>query len=100
MGLSVGLFMASGVLGQAVLALGHHRFVALGWLTGLIGLALGTVLVDDPILRATMGLLVGAGAAAVTFTLLLWRAMRQWLPASPGGADSEIPATAAVKSGR
>jgi O-antigen/teichoic acid export membrane protein len=94
MGVSVGLFMASGVLGQAVLALGQHRWVAAGWLTGLVGLALGTALAADPILRATMGLLVGAAAAAATFTVVLWRAMTRWHPPVPdlrpstAGADA------------
>jgi O-antigen/teichoic acid export membrane protein len=77
MGVSVALFLAAGVLGQAVLALGLHRFVALGWVTGLAGLAVGTALADDAIIRATLGLLVGAATAAATFTPVLWRAMRR-----------------------
>jgi O-antigen/teichoic acid export membrane protein len=85
MGISVGLFLACVVLGQAVLALGEHHLVTLGWLTGLVGLAVGTVFPEDAILKATMGLLVGGAAAAVTFALLLWRAMRRWRAATPGG---------------
>ena len=80
MGISVGLFMAASVLGQAVLTLGEHRSVAIGWLTGVTGMVLGTMLVGDPILKATMGLLVGAAAATVTFALLLWRALLRWQP--------------------
>ena len=81
-GVSVGLFLLSGVLSQAVLALGEHRWVALGWLTGLVGLAVGTVFADDAILKATMGLLLGAAAAEATFTLLLWRGMHRWRSAT------------------
>jgi hypothetical protein len=85
MGLSVGLFMASGVLGQAVLALGEHRSVAAGWLVGLAGLVLGTALAHDAILKATLGLLVGAGAATATFTALLILALRRWHPTPTTG---------------
>lgn len=72
--------LASAVLGQAVLALGAHRFVALGWSSGLIGLALGTVPAADAVLKATMGLLVGAATSSATFTLLPRRSMRQFRP--------------------
>jgi O-antigen/teichoic acid export membrane protein len=78
MGISVGLFLVSGVLSQAVLALGRHRFVAAGWLSGLAGLALGTALADGAVLKATMGLLGGSAAAAAVFAVLLWRAVRRW----------------------
>ena len=80
MGLSVGLFMVAGVLGQSLLALGEHRLVTLGWVLGLVGLVAGTALARDAIMRATMGLLVGAGVAALTFGLLLWRALLRWRP--------------------
>jgi O-antigen/teichoic acid export membrane protein len=93
MGLSVGLFMAATVLGQSLLALGEHRFVTLGWVLGIVGLVAGTALVRDAILRATLGLLVGAGVAAVTFGLLLWHSLRHWAPA-PGAIDEEIAAAA------
>ncbi|MDT5027444.1 MAG: hypothetical protein QOE61_3870 [Micromonosporaceae bacterium] len=85
MGLSVGLFMASGVLGQAVLALGEHRAVAAGGLVGLVGLVLGTALAHDAILKATLGLLVGAGAATATFTTFLMLALRRWHPTPTTG---------------
>ena len=71
MGVSVGLFLESRVLGQAVLALGKHRSVAVGWLTGLVGLAVGPAFGDDAILKANLGLLVGTAASATAFTLLL-----------------------------
>lgn len=78
MGLSVGLFMTSGVLGQAVLALGAHGGVTAGWLAGVVGLAVGTATAHDALLKATMGLLVGAAASTVTFTALLIIAFRRW----------------------
>jgi O-antigen/teichoic acid export membrane protein len=90
LGVSVGLFLASAVLGQAVLALGEHHSVTIGWLTGLFGLALGTALVEDAILKATIGLLVGAAAAAATFTLLLWRPLRRWCPANAEGTNRDV----------
>lgn len=82
MGLSVGLFMAATVLGQSLLALGEHRFVTTGWVLGLVGLVVGTGASHDAILRATLGLLVGAGVASVAFALLLWRILRRWHPAA------------------
>jgi O-antigen/teichoic acid export membrane protein len=95
MGLSVGLYMVSGVLGQAILALGEHRFVAAGWLVGLVGLGLGTALADDAILKATLGLLVGAAAVAATFTAILLLALHRWHPAPTiGGAVISAPALA------
>jgi O-antigen/teichoic acid export membrane protein len=89
MGLSVGLFMAASVLGQSLLALGEHRLVTLGWLLGLLGLVAGTALAQDAIMRATMGLLVGAAAASVTFTLLLWRSLRRWRLALVSGVAAD-----------
>jgi O-antigen/teichoic acid export membrane protein len=80
--LSVALFMTASVLGQAVLALGHHRLVALGWLVGLSGLAVGISLASDLVGRATLGLLIGAGAAMLTFAGLVVRSMRRWHPAA------------------
>ena len=58
--LSVGLFLVSVVLAQALLALGHHLWVTTGWLLGLVGLAVGTALSDGVVARANYGLL-GAG---------------------------------------
>jgi O-antigen/teichoic acid export membrane protein len=87
MAVSVALYMTAGVLGQAVLALGHHRLVTAGWLTGLIGLALGMAVASNMIGRAILGLLVGAAASAVTFALLLWRLMREKPRSAPEGNE-------------
>ena len=91
MGVSVGLFLAAGVLGQAVLALGQHRLVTLGWLVGLAGLALGMILGHDLVSRATLGLLIGAGAAALTFVALLTAAPRH-RPVVPDPVPVPAPA--------
>ncbi|GAA3199069.1 hypothetical protein GCM10010532_018280 [Dactylosporangium siamense] len=80
MGVSVGLFMTSGVLGQAVLALGKHGAVTLGWLAGIVGLAVGTAIAHDALYKATMGLLIGAAASTATFTVLLATAFHRWRP--------------------
>ncbi|GIH14131.1 lipopolysaccharide biosynthesis protein [Rugosimonospora africana] len=95
MGVSVGLFMASSVLGQALLAVGKHSRVAAGWLVGLAGLALGTAFAHDAVLRATLGLLIGAAASAATFAALLAYALWRWRPAHQGqqGAGDEPAGT-------
>jgi O-antigen/teichoic acid export membrane protein len=80
MGFSIALFMIAGVLGQAVLALGRHRLVTAGWVVGLAGLVVGIMLASDLVGRALYGLLIGAAAAAFTFSLLLWRSIRAWEP--------------------
>jgi O-antigen/teichoic acid export membrane protein len=78
MGVSVGLFLTAVVLGQGVLALGDHRWLSAGWLLGLVGLAAGVGLASDPILRATLGLLVGSACVMASFMVMLWWALRRW----------------------
>jgi O-antigen/teichoic acid export membrane protein len=94
MGFSIALYMIASVLGQAVLALGHHRLVMLGWLVGLIGLIVGITLASDLVGRALYGLLIGAAAAALTFAILLWRSVQAWNPTAAGGAPklADLPA--------
>ena len=82
--LSVGLFLASVVLAQALLALGHHLWVTTGWLLGLAGLAAGTALGGDVVTRATLGLLAGAVVSTAALALLLQRERLRWAPATPG----------------
>jgi O-antigen/teichoic acid export membrane protein len=94
MGISVGLFLVAVVLSQGVLALGHHRWVTVGWLCGLVGLVAGTMFAADPVLRATLGLMVGAAFAAAAFAALLWRALRGWQPAGIGRGVLADPAGA------
>jgi len=77
--LSVGLFLASVVLAQALLALDHHLWVTTGWLLGLVGLAVGTALGDGVVARATAGLLLGAAVAAISLAMLLTREWRAWV---------------------
>ena len=74
--LSVGLFLVSVVLAQALLALGHHLWVTTGWLLGLVGLAVGTALSDGVVARANSGLLGGALVATTALALLLTREAR------------------------
>jgi O-antigen/teichoic acid export membrane protein len=73
--LSVGLFLASVVIAQGLLALGHHLWVTTGWLLGLAGLVVGTFAFagEGVVTRATMGLLIGAVVATVGLALLLQR---------------------------
>jgi O-antigen/teichoic acid export membrane protein len=77
MSVSVGLFLMALVLGQGVLALGNHRGVTAAWLSGLAGLAIGIGFGTDPVVRATLGLLVGAAFVVVSFGGLLWRSTRR-----------------------
>jgi O-antigen/teichoic acid export membrane protein len=77
--LSVGLFLVSIVLAQALLAMGHHLWVTAGWLLGLVGLAAGTAIHSDVVTRANTGLLCGAGVATVSLALLLAREWRRWV---------------------
>ncbi|GAA0725759.1 hypothetical protein Drose_17390 [Dactylosporangium roseum] len=93
MGASVGTYVIATGLSLVPLAYGRHRLVALGWLTGLAGLAAGTGLAHDPVLRATMGLLIGAAAATVVFALVSWRAMTRRTGVVEG-AEQPPPTTA------
>jgi len=78
MGLSVGLYLVAVVLGQTVVALGSHRVVAMGWLSGVASLALGVTLANDPIHKANIGLLLGSATVAAVFAVVQWRVVRRW----------------------
>jgi O-antigen/teichoic acid export membrane protein len=73
--LSVGLFLVAVVLAQPLLALGHHIWVASGWLLGLVGLAVGTAATaaagGDVVAEATAGLMSGALVATASLAWLL-----------------------------
>ena len=71
--LAVGLFLVATVLAQALIALGHHLWVATGWLLGLVGLAVGTAFGGELTMRATQGLLSGAVVATTVLGALLYR---------------------------
>jgi O-antigen/teichoic acid export membrane protein len=71
--LAVGLFLVATALAQALIALGHHLWVATGWLLGLVGLAAGTAVGEAVVTRATNGLLAGAVLATTCLGLLLRR---------------------------
>jgi len=84
--LSVGLFLVSVVLAQALLALGHHLWVTTGWLLGLAGLAAGVAVGGDVVTRATAGLLAGAVVSTVALALLLQWERSRW--ADPALAET------------
>ena len=90
MGLSVALFLVAVVLGQTVVALGAHRLVAMGWLSGVASLALGVTLANDPVHKANIGLLLGAATVAGVFAVVQWRIIRRW---QPGHTLSGQPST-------
>ncbi len=64
----------------ALLSLGRHGSVALGWLAGVVALALTTAVVDDLLLRIELGFVIGCLAAAVVLTWLLRQASAQPAP--------------------
>jgi Sec-independent protein secretion pathway component TatC len=63
--------------GQALIALGRARLVAIGWVLGVVGLLVVTALGDDLLLRVELGFLAGSGLAAGFMAWSLWRAVRQ-----------------------
>ncbi|HEX5089858.1 MAG TPA: hypothetical protein VFV89_18770 [Nocardioides sp.] len=86
--LAVGLFLVATVCGQALIALGHHLWVAMGWLLGLAGLAIGTAFGDEVTMRATAGLITGAVVASAALGALLRRELSAWAPAETGAATA------------
>ena len=81
MGVSVGLYLAAIIFAQALIGRGRHAWTTAGWLIGLAGMLVGTLLPGSAVSRATTGFLLGAVAAACTFAVLLATALRRW--ASP-----------------
>ena len=76
--LSVGLFLVATILSQALLGLGRHGLVATGWLSALIGLAIGTLYPGSAVARANCALLAGAAVATVVLGGLLARELARW----------------------
>jgi O-antigen/teichoic acid export membrane protein len=81
--LAVGLFLVATVMAQALIALGHHLWVATGWLLGLVGLAVGTAFGGEVTMRATEGLLTGAVLATAALGGLLYRELAGWATTGP-----------------
>jgi O-antigen/teichoic acid export membrane protein len=81
--LSVGLFLVATVLAQALIGLGLHAWVMIGWLSGLLGLAVGSLRGDSVVEQATRGLLVGALVTTVVLGLRLTQRIRAWVSTSP-----------------
>jgi O-antigen/teichoic acid export membrane protein len=75
---SVGLFLMATILAQALLGLGQHVLVAVGWLSALVGLAIGTLYPGGAVERANCALLAGAGVATVVLAGLLARELARW----------------------
>lgn len=88
--LAVGLFLVATVLGQALIALGHHLWVATGWLLGLVGLAVGTTAGGELTMRATQGLLTGAVVATTVLGALLYRELSGWAT-TPTETTAQVP---------
>jgi hypothetical protein len=78
LGISVGLFLGAAVLAQAMLGRGRHAAVCSGWLIGLVGLGLGTIVSASPVTRATAGFLCGALASSLAFAVLVTADLRRW----------------------
>jgi len=75
--LSSAVYMLALATAQAVIALKGHALVALGWLVGVIGFALGTWLSSDEVFRRIeIGLVVSSMAALVTFAFALRSRLR------------------------
>ena len=86
--LAIGLFLAATVVAQALIALGHHLWVATGWLLGLVGLAVGTAFGGEVTMRATEGLLTGAVLATAALGALLSRELAAWKARTESGAPA------------
>jgi O-antigen/teichoic acid export membrane protein len=67
--LASGLYMLALAVSQGVIALQGHKFVAVGWLSAMIGfLAVTTFASDDLFLRVELGLVAGSTVALAVFS--------------------------------
>ena len=89
--LSVGLFLVATILSQALLGLGRHGLVATGWVSALLGLAIGTFYPGSAVARANCALLAGAAVATVVLGGLLARELARW---TDGGNRTTEPTPA------
>jgi O-antigen/teichoic acid export membrane protein len=78
MTLSVGVFLIAMILGQSLLGRGRHAAATVGWLAGLVGLAIGTARGDTAVDRASAGFLAGALLATATLAAFLAQDLRSW----------------------
>jgi O-antigen/teichoic acid export membrane protein len=67
--LASGMYMLALAVSQGVIALQGHKFVAVGWLSAMIGfLAVTTFASDDLFLRVELGLVAGSTVALAVFS--------------------------------
>jgi hypothetical protein len=67
--LASGMYMLALAVSQGVIALQGHKFVAVGWLSAMIGfLAVTAFAADDLFLRVEMGLVAGSTVALAVFS--------------------------------
>lgn len=67
--LASGLYMLALAVSQGVIALQGHKFVAVGWLSAMIGFLVVTTLAsDDLFLRVELGLVAGSTVALAVFS--------------------------------
>ena len=67
--LASGMYMLALAVSQGVIALQGHKFVAVGWLSAMIGfLAVTTFVSDDLFLRVELGLVAGSTVALAVFS--------------------------------
>jgi hypothetical protein len=67
--LASGVYMLALAVSQGVIALQGHKFVAVGWLSAMIGfLAVTTFASDDLFLRVELGLVAGSTVALAVFS--------------------------------
>ena len=75
-----GIYMIAIVYAQALIALGAHSRVAVGWLAGLVGFIAATAAGSDLLLRVETGLLTGAAVAAGVMATIALERMRVRIP--------------------
>jgi O-antigen/teichoic acid export membrane protein len=88
-----GIYMIAIVYAQALIALGAHSRVAVGWLAGLVGFIAATAAGSDLLLRVETGLLTGATVAAGVMAAIALERMRVRIP-----VVVTVPAPEAVRS--